>query len=290
MTLTLLGTGLMGAPMARRLRECGHRLIVWNRSPEKAQALVETGAEVAQSVSVALQEAQTVLLMLADYPAIKAVLAQTKPEDWHGRTLLQMSTIAPEESRLLAAQCENWGAHYLECPVLGSQPEAGSGKLILISAGPTDILTAQRPLLNDLGQSLHYLGPEIGQAAAAKLALNQLIPSLIAMFGLSLHYIQAQGLDPEAWMGILRESSLYAPSFDKKRERLLNGHFSQPNFPVKHMIKDLALFSQSAGDLDTRQLDAVSALLHKAVAAGLAEADYAAVGHMVLPEAHHVTP
>lgn len=290
MTLTLLGTGLMGAPMARRLRERGHRLIVWNRSPEKAQALVDTGAEVAPSVSAALQQAHTVLLMLADYSAIKAVLAQTQPEDWLGKTLVQMSTIAPEESRQLAEQVQNWGAHYLECPVLGSQPEAGSGKLILMSAGSADILAAQRPLLADLGHSLHHLGPEIGQAAAAKLALNQLIPSLIAMFGLSLHYIQAQGLDPETWMSILRESSLYAPSFDKKRERLLSGQFSQPNFPVKHMLKDLALFSQSAGDLDTRQLDAVVALLQKAVAAGLAEADYAAVGHMVLQEASHVTP
>lgn len=290
MTLTLLGTGLMGAPMARRLRARGHTLTVWNRSLAKAQALAETGAQVAETVSQALEQAQTILLMLADFPAIQAVLAQTQPTDWQGRSVLQMSTIAPDESRQLALQFQAWGAQYLECPVLGSQPEAGAGTLILMTAGASELLEAQRPLLADLGRSLHHLGPEIGQAAAAKLALNQMIPSLIAMFGLSLHYIQAQGLDPETWMGILRESSLYAPSFDKKRERLLTGNFNQPNFPVKHMLKDLALFCNSAGDLDTRQLNAVGALLEKAVKAGLADADYAAVGQMVLPEASHVAP
>lgn len=285
--ITLLGTGLMGFPMAERLLEQGQQVAVYNRTLAKAQPLAASGAAVCSHLETALAEAELVLLMLADDPALQAICAAAPLSHWQGKTVLQMGTLSPAQSRTWAERFAAQGANYLECPVLGSIPQARSGELILISAGPQAVLEKCLPVLTLLGQPPVHLGEQIGLAAAAKLALNQLIPSLIAMFGLSLHFVKAQGVDPEAWMQILRASALYAPAYDKKRERLLENNFSQPNFPVKHMIKDIQLFLEAAHApgspaLDTRMADALLELLQKAQAQGLAEADYSAVGNMVL--------
>lgn len=283
MKACLLGTGLMGAPMALRLHSQGHRLKVWNRSQEKLQPLVAAGLPAAETPAAAVAEADVVILMLADEPAIDSVLEQIPAELWAGKHLLQMGTIAPDQSRRLAGRLKGLGAGMLECPVLGSLPQAADGSLILIAAGPDAALEACRPLLNALGNRLHVLGHDPGQAAAAKLALNQLIPSLIAMFGLSLHYVQRQEIHPEDFMKILRESALYAPTYDKKLERLLTADFSHPNFPIRHMLKDVGLFLETAGPLglDTRMLEGLQGLLQKCADAGQADADYSAVGQAV---------
>lgn len=281
--ICLLGTGLMGAPMALRLHEQGHQLTVWNRSPEKLMPLVEAGLKAADTPAEALLEADLVMLMLADAPAIESVLDQIPESAWQNKQVLQMSTIAPDQSRQICGRLRHAGAQSLECPVLGSTPQAREGSLILIAAGPEALLEELRPLLNDLGNTLHWLGTDPGQAAAAKLALNQLIPSLIAMFGLSLHYVQRHEIHAEDWMKILRESSLYAPSYDKKLDRLLSADFENPNFPVKHMLKDVGLFLDTAAPLglDTRMLQSLNQLLLKCSEAGLADDDYSAVGQAV---------
>lgn len=283
MKITVLGTGLMGAPMALRLQDRGHTVTVWNRSPDKTLPLAEAGLAVAATPAEAVSDAEAVVIMLSDAAAIEAVLSQIPDDAWTGKLVIQTSTIAPDQARRLAGRLRSHGARELECPVLGSIPQARDGSLILIVAGRDEVISDAEPILAALGGKRHLLGADPGQAAAAKLALNQLIPSLIAMFGLSLHYVQRQEIHPEAWMAILRESALYAPSFDKKLERLLTADFANPNFPVKHMLKDIGLFKETAEPLglDTRMLDGLQALLLKCVAAGQGEADYSAVGQAV---------
>ncbi|HEY9841638.1 MAG: NAD(P)-dependent oxidoreductase [Candidatus Sericytochromatia bacterium] len=283
MKVSVLGTGLMGGPMALRLKDCGHQVTVWNRSRDKLGPLADAGLSLAEDPAAAVTAAETVILMLADFAAIESVLAQVPAADWAGRNVVQSGTIAPVQSRQLAGRLRSAGAGMLECPVLGSLPQARDGSLILIAAGPDAVLQACRPLLDSLGTRLHVLGHDPGQATAAKLALNQLIPSLIAMFGLSLHYIQRQDIHPEDWMQILRESALFAPSFDKKLDRLLSADFSNPNFPIRHMLKDVGLFLETAAPLglDTRMLTALQELLQKCADAGQADADYSAVGQAV---------
>jgi 3-hydroxyisobutyrate dehydrogenase len=114
---------------------------------------------------------------------------------------------------------------------------------------------------------------------AAKLALNQLIASLTHSFSLSLHLVQQQGVDPQAFMALLRGSALYAPTFDKKLERELSGDYSNPNFPTAHLRKDLALFLReaAAGGLNSSGLDGLLSLLQGATAAGLDAHDYCAL-------------
>jgi 3-hydroxyisobutyrate dehydrogenase len=189
-----------------------------------------------------------------------------------------MGTIGVQESVALANAVAERGGQYLEAPVLGSRPEALAGTLQLMAGGPTALMAEALPLLRDLAPEPRHLGP-VGSAMATKLALNQLIASLTHAFSLSLHLVQQQGVDPEAFMGLLRGSALYAPTFDKKLQRELDGDYANPNFPTAHLRKDLALFQAAASDagLEASGLDGLLQLLAAATPAGLDGLDYCAL-------------
>ncbi len=274
-----LGTGLMGAPMAARLLRQGHAIRVWNRTTEKAAPLAGQGAVVAATPAEAIQEAEAVFTMLSDYAATRAVLEN---QDLSGKTVIQMATIAPGESQRLETLVEGQGGRYLEAPVLGSIPEAESGKLIIMAGGDEALFRRWLPLLQALGREIQRIGP-VGQAAALKLALNQLIASLTVAFATSLAFVERHGIDVERFMAILRQSALYAPTFDKKLPRMLSHDFANHNFPNEHLLKDIDLFLASAPNIDPQCLKAVRRLYRKALAGHRFE-DYSCVFEAVSEE------
>jgi len=278
MSIALLGTGLLGSAIGSRLLERGHRLTVWNRSLQRCEALAAAGATVAASPAEAAQQATWLITVLSDGPTTAAVLLDQVGPALAGRRVLQMGTIGSGESVALAAAVAARGGRYLEAPVLGSRPEALSGSLQLMAGGPRDLLEEALPLLRHLAPEPLHLG-EVGSAMATKLALNQLIASLTHAFSLSLHLVQQQGVDPQAFMGVLRGSALYAPTFDKKLERELSGDYANPNFPTAHLRKDLALFLREAeaSGLNGEGLLGLLKLLQEATAAGLDAQDYCAL-------------
>jgi 3-hydroxyisobutyrate dehydrogenase len=126
----------------------------------------------------------------------------------------------------------------------------------------------------------------VGSAAAAKLALNQLIASLTSAFALSLGFVQRQGVEVEQFMQILRQSALYAPTFDKKLQQMLDGNYANPNFPTKHLLKDTDLFlteAQSVG-LNVSSLEGVRKVLEMAQQLGLSDADYSSLFAAINPK------
>ena len=277
MAIALLGTGLLGAAIGERLLRCGHRLSVWNRNPQRCAALLELGATAAATPAAAVAGADLVITVLSDGPVTAAVLEQAGAA-LAGRLVLQMATIAPGESQALAEALSERGAAYLEVPVLGSRPEALSGSLQLMVGGDGALLERSRPVLADLGGTPSHLGP-VGAALTTKLALNQLIASLTHSFSLSLHLVQRAGVEVEAFMAILRQSALYAPTFDKKLAKELADDYANPNFPTAHLRKDLALFLQAAAGagLNSEGLNGLARLLEGATAAGLDDLDYSAL-------------
>ncbi len=285
-TVGFIGTGLMGLPMAERLLAANLSVIAYNRTSEKLEPLKNAGVAIAQSPVEVLQEAECVLLMLTDAPAIQAVLLSPEARSaLAGRTIIQMGTIAPSESRAIASEVEAAGGDYLEAPVLGSIPEAQAGKLIVMVGSSPEQFQRWLSLLQQLGPETRLIG-EVGSAAALKLALNQLIGSLTTAFALSLGFVMRQGVDVETFMDILRNSALYAPTFDKKLQRMVERNYANPNFPTKHLLKDMTLFlgeAQSAG-LNANSLEGVQAILEMAQKLNLAEADYSALFSAVSPE------
>jgi 3-hydroxyisobutyrate dehydrogenase len=282
----LIGTGLMGLPMARRLHDADQALMVYNRTPAKLEPLREAEIEIAQSASEVLQQCGVVLLMLSNSQAIHEVLL-SEPARFclANRVVIQMGTISPRESKSIRDEIVAAGGDYLEAPVLGSIPEAASGQLMVMVGASLEQFQEWSSLLKHFGPDPILVGP-VGTAAALKLALNQLIGSLTTAFATSLGFVQRQGVEVDTFMKILRQSALYAPTFDKKLQRMLEGNYAHPNFPTKHLLKDTNLFLREAQDcgLKVDSLDGVRKILEMACDLGLAEEDYAALFAAVNPQ------
>jgi 3-hydroxyisobutyrate dehydrogenase len=284
--IALLGTGLMGAPMAQRLIEAGHSVSVWNRSPDKAAPLRAAGAQVGADPAAAVADVEAIILTLGDAPAIRAVLlADPVRALLPQKTVIQMGTIGPRESRELAAEVGANGAAYVECPVLGSIPEARAGKLILMMGGSEAQLERWAPLLQAFGPQIRLVGP-VGTAAALKLALNQLIAALTTAYSLAIGFAAREGVPLETLAQVVRESALYAPTFDKKLQRMLERDYDRPNFPTRHLLKDVRLFLDEADGLDlgVDALVGIERILTRAVDRGLGSADYSALFEAVCPK------
>jgi 3-hydroxyisobutyrate dehydrogenase len=291
MTIALLGTGLLGSAIATRLLACGHSLSVWNRHPERAQPLLELGARQAPSPAAAAAEADWLLTVLSNGPTTHAVLIDQVAEELRGRRVLQIGTIGPAESQRLSEAVIALGGSYLEAPVLGSRPEALDGTLQLMTGGSAELMQEALPLLQQLSRDPVHLGA-VGSAMTAKLALNQLIASLTHAFSLSLHLVQQGGVEVEPFMALLRNSALYAPTFDKKLQRELSGDYANPNFPTAHLRKDLDLFIRAAqlAGLNSEGLSGLAALLQRSSAAGLDGLDYCALHQLTAGRTAAATP
>jgi 3-hydroxyisobutyrate dehydrogenase len=285
MQIAFLGTGLMGTPMALQLHQAGHQVIAWNRTPSKLTALTEVGVQTAATPEQAIATAEAIVLMLTDAQAIiENLLTPACTALLSHRTVIQMGTIAPVESKAIAAQVTAAGGFYLEAPVLGSIPEAEAGTLILMVGATPDLFQQWLPVLQCFGPEPKLLGP-VGAGTTVKLAMNQLIGTLTTAFAMSLSLVQKEGIAPETFMEIVRASALYAPTFDKKLQRMCDRNFAKPNFPTKHLLKDLHLFVKAAeaAGLDASTAAAVSTVAQNAIVLGLAESDYSALLAVIHP-------
>ena len=278
-----LGTGLMGAPMARRLQLSGHQVYGWNRSADKLQPLLADGIQQVETPIAAIATSQLIILMLTNADAIQAtVLSPDALPQLAGKTVLQMGTIAPQESKAIAQAVQTAGGDYIEAPVLGSIPEAKAGTLIVMAGATPDQFNQWKSILECFGPEPKLMGP-VGAGSGVKLAMNQLIGSLTTAFAMSLSLVQQEAIDIETFMAIVRQSALYAPTFDKKLGRMCDRNFANPNFPTKHLLKDMNLFVQSADTFNADVAKSVAQVVQQAIEKGLADQDYSAVFAAVNP-------
>ncbi len=283
--IAVLGTGLMGAPMARRLLEAGYQVTAWNRTRERLAPLAAAGAALAAEPADAVADVDAVVLMLADAAAIREVLvAAMGPDLLSGRAVLQMGTIAPEESRELAVRVESAGGGYLEAPVLGSVPQATDGTLLIMAGGDRGLFERWRPLLESMGAEVRLVGP-IGAAATLKLALNQVIAALSTGYATSLGLVRRAGIELDDFAEILRASPFHAPTFDRKLGGILEGRFEPTNFPARHLLKDVRLIRAEASrlGLGADHLAGVEAILERTVENGRGGQDYSSLATAVDP-------
>jgi 3-hydroxyisobutyrate dehydrogenase len=279
MKVSVLGLGLMGRAIALRLRQQGLDVTGWNRSPEKAEALAEGGIKVAASPAEAIAASEISVLVLSDAAAISETLFDGDgPESFEGHVFVQMGTISPAQSRDIAGRVSAQGGQYLESPVLGSLPEAREGKLIVMAGGDASLFRHCLPVLQALSRDPRLIGA-VGQGAALKLAMNQLIAGLTATFSLSLGLVRAEKIEVAEFMRLLRGSALYAPTFDKKLDKYMSGEYGEANFPLKHLLKDLRLFQEVAGQvgLDTTLTETIEAACVRSLDQGFGDQDYSAV-------------
>ncbi|MDJ0832833.1 MAG: NAD(P)-dependent oxidoreductase [Gammaproteobacteria bacterium] len=285
MKIGIMGIGLMGEAFARRFMAEGHNIGLYNRSPEKLHGLIEQGALAHDSSAALLEQTDIIILMASDAAAIfNLVSNQACQEHLAGKTIVQMATISPQQSRDIADFVQSYGADYLEAPVLGSIPEALDGSLIIMAGGEAAVFDKARPVLQVLGSAPKLIG-EVGAGAALKLAMNQLIAALTAGFSLSLGFALKNHVDVDTFMDTVRSSALYAKTYDKKLGKYLERSFAGANFSTKHLLKDVRLFiedAQQAG-MDTSAIEGIERVVSQAMAADLADLDYSSIYQIINP-------
>lgn len=278
MNIGFIGTGLMGSPMVERLLSGGYTPRIYNRTTVKTHPLAMLGAVVENKPEDVIKKSDTIIFMLADYNAVNATMFANEKQDFSGKTVIQMSTISPEENLTLAGKVIAAGGHFVEAPVLGSIPQIISGDLIVMFGGDKEAYHKWHEFFTIFGEKIIYTG-KTGSASSVKLALNHLIASLTASFSLSLGYLREKEIDIDMFMEILRSSALYAPTFDKKLGNMMSDNFDSPNFPLKHMLKDVDLIlNEFKGEgLNTPQLEGVKEVIKDALDQGLSEKDYSSL-------------
>ena len=285
MQVSLIGTGLMGTAMAERLLTLGHDVVVFNRTEEKCAVLQQQGALRARSAAEAIEASKCTILMLADAPAIQEALFASGNPNVQNRTIIQMGTIAPAESIALGREIRTGIGDYFEAPVLGSLAEAKAGRLLVMVGGTVEQMERWHEVLKCFCEQPLLVGP-IGQAAALKLALNQLIAAHITAFSLSLGLAQRSGVEVETFMNVLRQSALMAPMFEKKLPRLLARDYARPNFSTRHLLKDVELCLNASRDenVATTALAGIRGILEETVGQGLHDVDYSSIFETVVPK------
>ena len=278
MKLGLIGTGLMGAPLVKKIIDAGFDIGVYNRTASKTEELAEYGAKIYPGVSDVIKESDAIILMLTDYDSIYNLLFIDNSVIFENKTIIQMSTIAPDESREFESRISKQRGVYFEAPVLGSIPQIKNGELIVLGGGDKLVCDKLNNLFSAFSNKILHIG-RVGAASAMKLALNQLIISETVAFSMSLGYLVANNLNVDTFMDILRNSALYAPTFDKKLNNMLTSNFSEPNFPLKHLLKDLDLMLGSFGEenINTAVLKGARKVLLDAIEQGYADQDYSAL-------------
>ena len=280
-SVAVLGTGLLGTAIATRLLDQGLNVHVWNRDSSRIAPLAAMGANVIDDLEQVVENHRPIITVLRDASATTSVINAVG--HLQGSTVIPMGTMGVEESRNLAKHVAGQGGSYLEAPVLGSRPQALNGTLLVMAGGEALDFNQQHELLTHLAEQPMHVGP-VGSGAATKLALNQMIASLTHSFSLSIRLIQQSGVPVETFMKILRPSALNAPTFDKKLQRMLDQHYSDPNFSTALLRKDLRLFLEeaAAAGLQTSGLQGLATLLEDAQEGDLDGQDYCALHELTV--------
>jgi len=278
--IALLGLGIMGGGMARRLLGAGFPLAVYNRSPEKAAALVADGARLAASPREAAAGADIVVSMVADDAASRSMWLGAEGALAglaRGTVAVECSTLTVAWVRELAWEVAERGGEFVDAPVTGSKDAAASGALNFLVGGGAAALEKIRPALTVMGRSVTHLGPT-GSGAMVKLVNNFVAGVQVAAFAEALTWLERSGVARDPAVAFLLEGAVASPITKVVAARMLAGDFS-PHFLLRLMTKDLGYALDEAGHQGVALATAEAALgrFRAAIAAGLGDKDMAAI-------------
>lgn len=273
--IALLGCGLMGQPMARRLLASGHTLTAWNRTPAKAQALVADGARVASSPAQAVAAADVAITMLQDGQAVHEVLfgdGGAASGLRAGALLIDMSSILPEQARETAQRLHTQGVMALDAPVSGGTLGAEAGSLAIMAGGEAQAFATALPVLQVLGRPVH-VGPS-GAGQLAKLANQVIVGVTIGAVAEALLLAQRGGADPAKVREALRGGFAESRILEVHGQRMVEGDFAKRG-SLAIQLKDLrnALHTAEQMRFDAPISAALAALYADADAHGMGELD-----------------
>lgn len=237
----LIGLGLMGRQLARRLLLAGFSLRVWNRSRPKAEEILAAGALWGDSPAALASQSDVVITIVTDSAASEAVicgpagvLAGAHP----GLVLIDMGSIAPEMSRSLAARAAEKGVVMLDAPVTGNPKVAEAGKLGIMVGGPRETFDACQPIFAALGVKIIHVGDANGKGTTMKLINNLVMGVAIEAVAEALVLASKAGIDPQKVIEITSVGGARTGAMETRGGRMIHHDFS-PHFSANNMYKDL---------------------------------------------------
>lgn len=284
MEVAVLGTGIMGAGMARSLLRAGHGVRVWNRSRDKAEPLAAAGATVADTAGEAVAGTDVGITMLYDADSVISVIGDAAESFGVDTVWLQSSTVGRDGTKRVAALASERGLEVLDAPVLGTKKPAEDGALVILASGDAALRERVGPVLKAIGSRIVWAGDEVGQATALKLACNAWVASITAAVGQSVALARAFGLDPQLFLDAIKGGAVDTPYAHVKGGQMISGEFGV-SFALDGVIKDLDLITSAAQDAGVREamlLTLVDTYQH-ASEAGHGSDDMAAVVTAFLP-------
>jgi 3-hydroxyisobutyrate dehydrogenase len=279
-TVTVLGTGLMGAAMARSLLRAGMDVRVWNRTRAKADPLANDGAHVASDATSAVADADVVITMLFDAGAVGEVMQEVLPAMPDRAVWVQASTVGLEASEELAARARDAGTAFVDAPVLGTRQPAEEGKLIVLAAGPNSVREKVRPVLDAIGSRTVWVSEHAGDGHRLKLVANSWVLSLTAATAQAVALARRSGLDPAAFLDVISGGPTDCAYAQLKGRAMIAGEFP-PAFTLSGAAKDAALIvrAMAAVGVDATVAEALCHEFERAEKGGHGDEDMAAVVH-----------
>lgn len=272
-TVAVLGTGIMGLPMAMNLHNAGLKVRAWNRTAEKARPLADAGAEVADSPGRAVEGADFVVTMLTDGPAVDGVAGAVLSS---GAVWIQASTIGAEWADRFAEAAEKASVPYVDAPVLGTKKPAEDGKLVVLGSGPGELRERCAPVFDAIGARTLWVGPA-GTGSRLKLVANAWVLALTNATAESVALAEALGIDPRLFLEAISGGSLDVPYAHLKGGAMISREFPL-SFATRHAAKDARLVLDSVGQRpDLGAARAALAHLEAATDAGHGDDDMAAL-------------
>jgi len=271
-----VGLGNMGTPMAINLLKAGVNVTVYNRTPGKAKDIIAAGALTAATPSLLLSNCDVVISMVSDDEAVKQIYLGENgllSAATSGKIAIDMSTVSPDTSRLIAAKCSEKEMSFLDAPVSGSVKPAQDGTLIIMVGGNEAIYKQVKPLFDCLGKLSLYLG-ENGMGSSAKLAINFFLGLNIQGIAETVLFAKEKGISTENMLTIINEGACGSGISRLKSANILNNDYTAA-FALKHLAKDLRL-AKEAG-LHTPLLEPLFSTYQKALQSGMGNEDVMAV-------------
>jgi len=269
MKIGVLGLGIIGGVWARHYEAAGVLAGAWNRTPQPDFPQWKISPEEVASA------ADVVQIVVADPPAVRAVIERILPALGSGKVVVQSSTIDPQSSDEFRGLVMATGARYLEAPFTGSKPAAEQKQSVFYLGGDVALIADLEPVLSLVSQARFHIGDH-KQAATLKLAMNLNIAAQMQALSEALVLARRAGISDDVFFNALGKNVGYSGLVKLKEPKLRAGDFS-PQFSVKHMLKDMRLASRINGCEDFPVLDAVRDRLAAAERAGCADEDFSAL-------------
>ena len=281
-TIAVLGLGVMGSGISKSLLRAGFPVIVYNRTPSRADEIAALGAQKADTVAQAAQQAYVIISMVSDDPVSRTiwlgeagVLQNAKP----GAILIEMSTLSLDWIHELAAQAKAHSFDFLHAPVSGSRDAAANGKLRLYAGGDAAVLERVHPILDAISSVRFHVG-DVGAAASVKLVMNTLVAAQLASLAEALTLGEQLGIDRSHMAEIMDGATSTSGLMQFKMNGMVTHAYGEAQFKLSLILKDVRYALKAGHEVSLPVLEAIQKTYEAAESQGLGENDASAVAEV----------